>query len=89
MTSNLRLLFNVQTFPKPVYVKLPNSLKVLVFQSGYVALLPNLTLQNVLFVPSFNYNLLSVHKLCTQFSSILMFSSLGAILHALSMKTLQ
>ncbi|XP_070036410.1 uncharacterized protein [Nicotiana tomentosiformis] len=86
MTSNLCLLFNVKDMPKPIYVGLPNSHRVLVFQSGCVTLLPNFILQNVLFVLCFNYNLLSVHKLCVQFRSILMFSSLGATLHAPSMK---
>lgn len=54
MTSNVRLLFNIQTFSKHVHVTLSNSLKVLVYQYGSVSLLPQLTLQNVLFV----------HKLC-------------------------
>ncbi|XP_070050120.1 uncharacterized protein [Nicotiana tomentosiformis] len=85
MTSDSRLLFNIQTFSKPVYVTLPNSLKVLVYQYGSVSLLTQLTLQNVLFVPSFNYNL-SVHKLRLQFNSILIFSSLGATLQPASMK---
>lgn len=64
MTSDLSLLFNVKTLPKPLFVKLPNSLKVLVKQAGCVTIIPGFTLQHVLFVPSFKFNLLSVHKLC-------------------------
>ncbi|KAG5616996.1 hypothetical protein H5410_016820 [Solanum commersonii] len=86
MTSDINLLFNITMLPKPVYVNLPNSTRALVLQSGSVHLLPSLTLKNVMFAPSFNYNLLSVYRLCFQFNSILIFSVFGAILQDPSMK---
>lgn len=86
MTSDSNLLFYIQTLSNPIFVNLPNLLRVQVFQSGSVTILPHYTLHRVLFVPSFKYNLLLVHKLCTQFNSILIFSSLCAILQAPSMK---
>lgn len=86
MTSDLTLFFNVKMLPKLVYVNLPNSNRALVFQSGSVTILPCFTLNHVLFVPYFYYNLLSAHKLCWQFNSILMFYIPGATLQAPSMK---
>ncbi|TMW82472.1 hypothetical protein EJD97_005847 [Solanum chilense] len=86
ITSDPTLLFNIQTLSKPILINLPNLLNVKVFQTGSVTILPDYTLHHVLFVPSFKYNLLSVHKLCAQFNSIMIFSSLHAILQAPSMK---
>lgn len=55
-------------------VTLPNSQKVKVTHSSFVCLLTDLTLQNVLYIPSFRLNLVSVHKLCRQFQKCLIFT---------------
>ncbi|XP_075101583.1 uncharacterized protein LOC142177024 [Nicotiana tabacum] len=52
MTSDLKLLFNIKVLPKPIYVTLPNSTRVLVYQSGCVTILPGFRLHHVPFVPS-------------------------------------
>lgn len=78
MTSDLRILFNVKMLPKPIYVTLLNSNKALFFQLGEVTILPNFTVNHVLFFPCFTYNILSIYNLCFQFNFILIFSGLGA-----------
>ncbi|XP_075108915.1 uncharacterized protein LOC142180748 [Nicotiana tabacum] len=86
MTCDFSLLFNVKTLPKPVYVNLPNSQRVRVTQAGSVYIMSNFIMKNVLFLPSFRYNILSVHRFCQQADSLLIFSAFGAILQAPSMK---
>lgn len=47
---------------------------------------PDLTLNIVLLVPSFKFNLLSVHKLCSQFNSLLTFSATSCFLQGPSLR---
>ncbi|CAN1754083.1 Retrovirus-related Pol polyprotein from transposon TNT 1-94 [Linum perenne] len=64
--------------PKPVvgvYVYLPNSSRVLVSHIGSVKLPIGLTLHNVLFVPSFGFNLVSISKLTHDLRVSLLFKS--------------
>lgn len=61
----------------PISITLSYSYRLLVTHVGSV---PNLTLQNVLHVPVFKYNLLSVHKLCYQFKCDVLFTPSGCIL---------
>ncbi|XP_074265296.1 uncharacterized protein LOC141587721 [Silene latifolia] len=65
MTSNLALLSNVRVLAKPVYVSLPDGTVKVVHKSGTSKLNDKITLVNVLLVPDFNQNLLSVGKLIT------------------------
>lgn len=61
-------LFNVQTLLVPYLMSLPNGYKVKVTNIGSLALFPNLILHNVLYIPSFQCNIISVHKLlCLRF----------------------
>lgn len=52
MTCDFNLLLNVQTLIKPFYVNLPNSQRFKVTQAGFVFILQNVTISNVLYVPS-------------------------------------
>ncbi|XP_075084997.1 uncharacterized protein LOC142168238 [Nicotiana tabacum] len=63
MTSDKSLLFNIQTLPIPYLVSLPNGYKIKITNIGSLTLSPDLILHNVLYVPSFHYNLISVYKL--------------------------
>ncbi|OIT19221.1 hypothetical protein A4A49_57217, partial [Nicotiana attenuata] len=63
MTFNKNLLTNIITLPYPLLVVLPNGYKVKVTEIGSVALVPDITLHKVMFVPSFRYNLISIHGL--------------------------
>ena len=65
MTHNLSFLDNVQPLAKSVHITLPDGTIKRVSQVGQVRLCPNLTLDNVLYVPNFKFNLISVHKLLT------------------------
>lgn len=65
MTFNQASLPNPKTLPYLLLVSLPNGYKMKVIQIADVALTPNIILHNVLFVPSFKYNLISVHSLVT------------------------
>lgn len=60
MTSDLSLLFNVQPLPVPYLVSLPNGYKVIVTNIGSLTLFPDFILTNVLYIPSFQYNLISL-----------------------------
>ncbi|XP_070035254.1 uncharacterized protein [Nicotiana tomentosiformis] len=63
MISHKDLLFNLKTLPIPCLVSLPNGYKVNVHLVRSLTLFPNFTIHHVLYVPSFQHNLISVHKL--------------------------
>ncbi|XP_019256390.1 PREDICTED: uncharacterized protein LOC109234787 [Nicotiana attenuata] len=86
MTSTKSLLFNVQTLPVPYLVSLPNGYKVKVTNIGSLALLPDLILHNVLYVPSFQYNLISVYKLLSHSDDMVQFTKAACTLHGPSVR---
>jgi len=57
------LLHNIRTLKVPILISLPNGNKVRVTQSGDLKIGNNLVLHHVLFVPYFQFNLLSVKRL--------------------------
>lgn len=57
--------FTKHTQIQPVTVNLPNGSTVVSHFSGTVQLSPTLIIQNVLFLPHFNFNLLSISKLAS------------------------
>ena len=65
MTYNQHLLSHPITLSRPTFVTLPDGTSKLVSHIGQVNLTPNLTLQKVLHVPEFKFNLLSVSQLVT------------------------
>ncbi|XP_075096358.1 uncharacterized protein LOC142174459 [Nicotiana tabacum] len=80
MSFNKVFFIDLKTLAKPLIVKLPNSYSVQVTHSGTISLLPNLILRNVLYIPSFKYNLLSVHKLCRQLKQYVLFTPFSCFL---------
>lgn len=50
---------------KPIHVKLPNGNVVLACHSGSIQLSSTFILHDVLHIPNFSYNLISVHKLAS------------------------
>lgn len=86
MTYDYLVLFDIQTLSMDLYIYPPNSQRVKVSQVGHVHILHGLTITNVLFVPEFRLNLLSVHKITKQLSSNLIFSSIDVTLQGPSMK---
>ncbi|PWA93616.1 hypothetical protein CTI12_AA069020 [Artemisia annua] len=59
----LDIMSNIYSFTKPIYVTLPNGQNTKVTQYGSVTLNAHLTLHNVLYIPTFSYNLISVSQL--------------------------
>jgi len=68
------LFSSIQTLSKPSTVTLPDRKYVSVTHIGTVILNEVLTLQGVLYVPSFKYNLLSVSKLTNQTNGYVVFT---------------
>ncbi|XP_009803508.1 uncharacterized protein [Nicotiana sylvestris] len=69
--------------PIPVHISLPNSFQLYVTHIRRVSIQNDMILEKVLYVPSFKYNLLSVHKLCIQFKYSLHLTSSGCVLEVL------
>ncbi|KAH0738712.1 hypothetical protein KY290_037417 [Solanum tuberosum] len=86
MTFNISLLHNVTTLPYPILVDLPNGYKVKVTQIGSVALGPMISLEKVLFVPSFKYNLISINAMSIQSHCTISFTKTSCVMQAPSMK---
>ncbi|XP_060202435.1 uncharacterized protein LOC132630853 [Lycium barbarum] len=60
-----------------------------IIDSGKVSIYSDLILHNVLYVPSFKYNLLSVHKFTIQFECAMFFTSTACMLQGSLMKRIQ
>ncbi|KAH0658603.1 hypothetical protein KY289_027351 [Solanum tuberosum] len=58
----------------PLHITLTNSSRIIVTHNGCVPIIPNLTLENVLHVPVYKYNLLYVNRLCTQYARDILFN---------------
>ncbi|OIT07593.1 hypothetical protein A4A49_62880, partial [Nicotiana attenuata] len=62
MTFDKSILFDIIALTQPLTVNIPNYFKIKVTHARKVSLFPDMTLDRVLYVPSFKFNLLSVHK---------------------------
>lgn len=87
MSYKKDFFFNLKLLPRIAFVSLPNSQKVKVSHSGSVKLFSNLTIHNVLYEPSFCFNLLSLHKLCKQLSTMVFFTTSHCFMQGPSMKS--
>nr|KYP36220.1 Copia protein [Cajanus cajan]KYP68721.1 Copia protein [Cajanus cajan] len=86
MTPCLSLLKAVRKIEKPFYVTVPTGNVVLVESMGYIDLDKNIKLENVLFVPQFSCNLISVHKLARDSKCILTYDENRCVLQDQTMK---
>ncbi|OIS97776.1 hypothetical protein A4A49_62491, partial [Nicotiana attenuata] len=86
MTYRKSFLKNVRTLPYPFLVTLPNGYRVKVTEIGDASLGPMLTLVRVLYVPTFKYNLISIHSLTDYLNCIVNFSKYLCMMQAPSMK---
>ncbi|KAH0774314.1 hypothetical protein KY290_011451 [Solanum tuberosum] len=87
MAYNKATLTNISTLPYPFLITLPNGYKVKVTEIGDVCLNPVLTLRKVMFVPSFKFNLISVHCLALQLKGVVSFNTSSCLLQAPSLKS--
>ena len=86
MCYNKDLFSSLQSLLKPSTVTLPDGKCVSVTHVRIVILSEVLTLQGVLFVPSFKYNLLSVSKLSSQTNGSVVFTPKHCFMQDLSLK---
>lgn len=63
ISTKLTFMINIHTFTKPIFVTLPNGHTTKVTTYGSVIINADITLHNLLYVPSFAYNLISVSQL--------------------------
>ncbi|KAF7830791.1 Copia protein [Senna tora] len=78
--SNINLMQHTTSLRPPIHVHLPDSTTKIVHTKGQAALHLKLILHNVLLIPSFNYNLLSVNKLVKETDLHLIFHKCYCIL---------
>lgn len=74
MCYNKYLLFNIQKLHSPYHISLPNGQQTKAYEVGSINLIDNIVLHNVLHVPLFKFNLLSIAKLCKQLKYLVVFS---------------
>ncbi|KAK9669622.1 hypothetical protein RND81_13G144400 [Saponaria officinalis] len=82
MTSDKTLLANIRRLTKHILVALPDGSLKLVTQVGTAYLTPCVQLSNVLLVPIFTQNLLSVSRLIDHYQLTAVFTSNGCIFQA-------
>ena len=86
MCFNESLFSSLVPLATPLHISLPNGNIISINSSGQVQLTPDIVLNNVLFVPSFTYNLLSVSKLTQQLNGIVHFTDELCYLQGSSLK---
>jgi hypothetical protein len=75
ITSNLSSLNNVQSLHQPCPIKLSNGDVFSITHTGTLHMSPDISLSNVLYVPSFKFNLLFISKLTTTLNCVAIFFS--------------
>ncbi|XP_070054796.1 uncharacterized protein [Nicotiana tomentosiformis] len=86
MTPHKHLLFNVQPLIKPFLVTLPNGYKAKVVSTGSLYLRYDIILLHILLVPSFHFNLISVHQIICQLDCSALFTKIICSLQGPSLK---
>jgi len=84
ITPHFHLLTSVSQLKTPGFITMPNGKQSKITHVGSVQLTPTLLLTNVLLVPDFQFNLLSVHKLCQQITGKVIFTPSNCILQGLT-----
>nr|GEW83058.1 uncharacterized mitochondrial protein AtMg00810-like [Tanacetum cinerariifolium] len=70
----LSSIHNIQICTQPIYVTLPNGQHTKVTKIGSIHINSAITLHDVLYIPAFSYNLLSVSKLSTHLTLSILFT---------------
>ncbi|KAK9061911.1 hypothetical protein SSX86_019095 [Deinandra increscens subsp. villosa] len=86
MCHDIHLFSDIHLLHKPVSIGLPNGQVIKVTHTGTVIINSNLSLFNVLHIPQFTHNLLSVPKLCESTKGILLFTHNSCLFQAPSLK---
>ena len=82
VTYDLSLLHNVKKMSFTCNITMPNGKRAPITHSGSMFLRDKIEIHNVLYIPSFQYNLLSVSKLARQLSANVIFTPTSCVLQA-------
>ena len=82
ITPHLHLFHTHTKVSRPCYITMPNGQQLQVKNIGTVMLSLNITLQEVLDVPEFQFNLLSASKLAKQLTGNVIFSPTSCYIQA-------
>lgn len=77
---------NIRTMSYPILISLSNGYKVKVTEFGDVPITSSIILHEVLYVPSFKYNLFSIHSLTSSMKCTVLFTDAWCLLQAPSIK---
>ena len=80
VTYDVSLLHNIKKLSMPSFITMPNGKQASITHSGSMHLRKGIELHNVLYIPTFQYNLLSVSKLVTQLSASVTFTPSSCVL---------
>lgn len=73
--SLLQYLFeDIQSFENPLHITIRTDKTVVVDKMGTISLSSNIKLQNVLYIPQFSCNLISIHKFACDLKCIVTYS---------------
>lgn len=82
MSSDQRALHGLTLLRYPIMVNLPNGTQVKVTHKGNLQIAKDLILRDVLLVPNFKFNMLSIKKLCKQLKCTVEFTETLCLLQA-------
>jgi len=86
MSSEPDFLHDLSLLEHPMMINLPNGAQVKVTHKGKLRVSDGLVLRDVLLVPKFKFNLLSIKSLCEQLHSTVQFTESMCILQAPSQR---
>lgn len=86
ITFDKNHLTKITNLTYPMLVKLPNGYRIKVTQIGEVTLAPEITFSNVLLIPSFKYNLISISFIAAHLKCITSFTDTLCLLQSPSLK---
>ena len=79
--SNLQMFHTYKNIENQhTFITIPNGKKIQVTHIGNISLTKNLQLKDVLYVPDFQFNLISVHKLCQNLNCKITFNNQNCFL---------
>ncbi|XP_074297108.1 uncharacterized protein LOC141627786 [Silene latifolia] len=88
MTSKTDVLLDIKILLKPIIVSLPDGTIKVVHRIGKACVAPNIILDNVLIVPDFKQNLLSVGKLIGKSNIVVSFNTTECVFQDLTSKVI-
>ncbi|XP_074345088.1 uncharacterized protein LOC141684147 [Apium graveolens] len=80
MASSLATMHNVQKAPPELIIKLPTGASTVISHIGKITMKNGLVLERVLYVPQFQHNLLSIHRLSQDNNCIVNFHPMGCVI---------